>query len=269
MVSLSNPERGRLSGDTGELSGPIVLSARGLTKDFGAFRAVEDVDLDIFAGEIHALVGPNGAGKTTVLNLLGGQLMPTSGEIFFEGKPLGSSRPHTRARGGIGRSFQLTSIVPGFTCVQNVVIAVQAKQSMLSLLRWRPRSDDVAFARELLALVGLSPAAEVPADLLAHGQQRQLEVAMAMGSRPRVLLLDEPSSGMSVPERHSLGELLVEVGKHTTIVMAEHDVPLVHAIATRVTAFSLGRTLVSGSAEEVFSSADVQRVFLRGISDDV
>jgi len=249
------------------LSGPVVLQARGLTRDFGTFRAVEDVDLDIYAGEIHALVGPNGAGKTTVLNLLGGQLLPSSGEIFFEGKPLGRTRPHDRARAGIGRSFQLTSIVPGFTCLQNVVIAVQAKQSMLSLLRWQARSSDVAFARELLELVGLAHAANVPADLLAHGQQRQLEVAMAMGARPRVLLLDEPSSGMSVPERHSLGELLKEVGKHITIVMAEHDVPLVHAIATRVTAFSLGRKLVEGSAMEVFASADVQRVFLRGISD--
>ncbi len=249
------------------LSGPVLLQARGLTRDFGTFRAVEDVDLDIYAGEIHALVGPNGAGKTTVLNLLGGQLLPTSGEIFFEGKALGSQRPHARARAGIGRSFQLTSIVPGFTCLQNVVIAVQAKQSMFSLLRWRAHGEDVKFARELLELVGLSRAADVPADLLAHGQQRQLEVAMAMGARPRVLLLDEPSSGMSVPERHSLGKLLQEVGKHTTIVIAEHDVPLVHAIATRVTAFSLGRKLIEGSAAEVFASADVQRVFLRGISD--
>jgi branched-chain amino acid transport system ATP-binding protein len=245
----------------------VLLQARGLTRDFGTFRAVEDVNLDIYAGEIHALVGPNGAGKTTVLNLLGGQLLPTSGEIFFEGQPLGRKRPHDRARAGIGRSFQLTSIVPGFTCLQNVVIAVQAKQGMLSLLRWQARASDVAFARELLALVGLARATDVPADLLAHGQQRQLEVAIAMGARPRVLLLDEPSSGMSVPERHSLGELLVEVARHTTIVMAEHDVPLVHAIATRVTAFSLGRKLVEGSAAEVFASADVQRVFLRGISD--
>jgi branched-chain amino acid transport system ATP-binding protein len=245
----------------------VLLSARGLTRDFGTFRAVEDVDLDVQAGDIHALVGPNGAGKTTVLNLLGGQLLPTAGEIYFEGKALGGKRPHARARAGIGRSFQLTSIVPGFTCLQNIVIAAQAKQSMLSLLRWQARSEDVAFARELLDLVGLTAAAEVPADLLAHGQQRQLEVAMALGSKPRMLLLDEPSSGMSVPERQSLGELLVEVARQTTIVMAEHDVPLVRAVATRVTAFSTGRKLVEGSADEVFSSADVQRVFLRGISD--
>jgi branched-chain amino acid transport system ATP-binding protein len=250
-----------------DLSGPALLSCRGLTRDFGSFRAVDNVDLDVFGGEIHALVGPNGAGKTTVLNLLGGQLLPTAGQVFFLDKPLGSARPHARARLGIGRSFQLTSIVPGFSCLQNEVIAVQARQSLPSLLRWKARSEDIDFARELLALVGLSASADVPAELLAHGQQRQLEVAMAMGSRPRVLLLDEPSSGMSVPERHDLGQLLVEVAKHTTIVMAEHDVPLVHAIATRVTAFSLGRTLVSGTAAEVFSSSEVQRVFLRGVSD--
>jgi branched-chain amino acid transport system ATP-binding protein len=244
-----------------------VLSARGLTKDFGTFRAVEDVDLDVHQGELHALVGPNGAGKTTVLNLFGGQLLPSKGDILFEGQSLGSKGPHARARAGIGRSFQLTSIVPGFTCLQNVAIAVQAKQHMFSLLRWRARSEDVDFARDLLRLVGLSHAADTPADLLAHGQQRQLEVAMALGSRPRVVLLDEPSSGMSVPERHNLGELLVEVGKHTTIVMAEHDVPLVHAVATRVTAFSTGRKLVEGTPAEVFESPDVQRVFLRGVHD--
>jgi branched-chain amino acid transport system ATP-binding protein len=245
----------------------VLLQARALTKDFGSFRAVDAVDLDVDEGGVHALVGPNGAGKTTVLNLLGGQLLPTAGQVLLEGKPLGASRPHARARAGIGRSFQLTSIVPGFTCLQNVVIAVQAKRPMAGLLRLRPHAADAAFAEELLRMVGLAEVADVPADLLAHGQQRQLEVAMALGGRPRVLLLDEPSSGTSVHERQRLGELLREIAKHTTIVMAEHDVPLVRATASRVTAFSNGRTLVEGSADEVFESPEVQRVFLRGVRD--
>jgi branched-chain amino acid transport system ATP-binding protein len=245
----------------------VVLAARGLTKDFGGFRAVEDVDLDIHEGGIHALVGPNGAGKTTVLNVLGGQLLQTAGQVFLDGKPLGRRGPHARARAGIGRSFQLTSIVPGFTCLQNVVIAVQAKRRMPRLLRLGPTADDVAYAEELLRLVGLAESARISADLLAHGHQRQLEVAVALGGRPRVLLLDEPSSGMSVHERGGLGRLLLEVAQRTTIVMAEHDVPLVRATASRVTAFSNGRKLVEGTSEEVFAAPDVQRVFLRGARD--
>jgi branched-chain amino acid transport system ATP-binding protein len=244
-----------------------VLSARGLTKTFGSFTAVEDVDLDIYQGQIHAFVGPNGAGKTTVLNLLGGQLLPTTGEIRFEGRALGTSKPNARARAGIGRSFQLTSIIPGFSCLDNVVIGVQARRGLVRLLRPHSHHHDLAYARELLALVGLEGAAGVAAEQLAHGQQRQLEIAMAMGGRPRVLLLDEPSSGMSAHERQGLEQLLPAVARQVTIVMAEHDVHLVHAVATRVTAFSEGRKLVEGTAEEVFQSAEVQRVFLRGVRD--
>jgi branched-chain amino acid transport system ATP-binding protein len=245
----------------------LLMQARWLTKQFGSFRAVDDVDLDIEEGGIHALVGPNGAGKTTILNLLGGQLLPSSGQISLDGKPLGARRPHERARAGIGRSFQLTSIVPGFTCLQNVIIAVQAKRPMAGLLRLQPHAADERYAEELLGMVGLDHAADTPADLLAHGQQRQLEVAMALGGRPRVLLLDEPSSGTSVHERQQLGQLLSGIATHTTIVMAEHDVPLVRAVATRVSAFSNGRTLVEGDADEVFESPEVQRVFLRGVRD--
>lgn len=244
-----------------------VLSARGLTKAFGSFIAVDHVDLDVNEGDIHALVGPNGAGKTTVINLLGGQLRPTFGEIYFDGKSLGSSKPNARARAGIGRSFQLTSIIPGFTGLDNVLMAVQARRGLVRLLKLRSRAEDVAYARELLAFIGLEDCAEAPAELLAHGQQRQLEVAMALGVRPRVLLLDEPSSGMSAHERQGLGELLRQVAKKATIVMAEHDVLLVRAVASRVTAFSEGRKLMDGTAEEVFRAPEVQRVFLRGVRD--
>jgi branched-chain amino acid transport system ATP-binding protein len=245
----------------------VVLSAQGLTKSFGSFTAVSDVDLEVHEGDIHALVGPNGAGKSTLLNLLGGQLLPTSGEIRFAGKPLGMSKPNARARAGIGRSFQLTSIIPGFTCLENVLIAVQAHRGLLKLLRLRSRAADLAYADDLLGLVGLAPARDVPAELLAHGQQRQLEVAMALGARPRVLLLDEPSSGMSGHERQGLGELLKVVAQKATVVMAEHDVPLVRNVATRVTAFSEGKKVAEGSAEVVFQTPEVQRVFLRGVRD--
>ncbi|HSR23344.1 MAG TPA: ABC transporter ATP-binding protein [Candidatus Eisenbacteria bacterium] len=241
----------------------VVLSARGLTMRFGGFTAVDEVDLDVREGELHALVGPNGAGKSTLLNLLGGQLLPTAGQVRFLGRPLGATTPHVRARLGIGRSFQLTSVVPGLTCLENVLLAVEARHHMASMLRPRARHDDIGHARQLLDLVGLAGRAGIPVESLGHGQQKQLEVAMAMGRRPRVLLLDEPTSGLTDHERASLGGLLQRVAARSTIVMAEHDVSFVRRIATRVSAFNLGRKIAEGTAEEVFESPVVRQVFLR------
>jgi branched-chain amino acid transport system ATP-binding protein len=245
----------------------IVLSARGLSRSYGAFKAVDAVDLDVTEHDIHVFIGPNGAGKSTVLNLLGGQILPSSGEVYFEGRPLGRRTPSWRSRAGIGRSFQLTSIIPGFTCLENVVLAVQAHRGLFGLLRLRSRHEDVALARELLALVGLERAADVSAELLSHGQQRQLEIAVALATQPRLLLLDEPSSGMSAHERAGLGALLKRVVMTATVVMAEHDVHVVRSVADRVTAFAEGKKIAEGSADDVFDSADVKRVFLRGRRD--
>jgi branched-chain amino acid transport system ATP-binding protein len=245
----------------------IVLAARGLSKFYGPFRAVDAVDLDVHERDIHVFIGPNGAGKSTVLNMLGGQILPSAGEVFFEGKPLGATTPSWRARAGIGRSFQLTSIVPGFTCLQNVVLAVQAQRGLFGLLRLRSRKEDSAIAEELLELVDLRESADVPAELLSHGHQRQLEIAVALGGRPRLLLLDEPSSGMSAHERAGMGDLLKRVANAATVVMAEHDVHVVRSVATRVTAFAEGKKIAEGTSDEVFDSADVKRVFLRGRRD--
>lgn len=246
---------------------PVLLSTRGLSKTYGVFKAVDAVDLDIQEHDIHVFIGPNGAGKSTLLNLLGGQILPSAGEVFFGGRALGASTPSTRARAGIGRSFQLTSIIPGFTCLENVVLAVQAHRGLFGLLRLHSRSDDVALASDLLDLVDLRSAAQTPAELLSHGQQRQLEIAVALGGRPRLLLLDEPSSGMSAHERAGLGQLLKRVVNTATVVMAEHDVHVVRTVASRVTAFAEGRKIAEGSADVVFDSPDVKRVFLRGRRD--
>jgi branched-chain amino acid transport system ATP-binding protein len=245
----------------------VLLSARGLSKSYGPFRAVGSVDLEIHDHDIHVFIGPNGAGKSTLLNLLGGQILPSSGDIFFDGRSLGTTSPSWRARAGIGRSFQLTSIVPGFTCLENVVLAVQAHRGLFGLLRLRSRPQDIALARELLELVDLHAATDVPAEVLSHGAQRQLEIAVALGGRPRLLLLDEPSSGMSAHERAGLGDVLKRVVNTATVVMAEHDVHVVRTVATRVTAFAEGKKIAEGSADDVFDSADVRRVFLRGRRD--
>ena len=252
---------------TASADGAVLLATRGLSKSYGPFKAVDGVDLDVHEHDIHVFIGPNGAGKSTVLNLLGGQILPSAGEVYFNGRPLGSTTPSRRARAGIGRSFQLTSIIPGFTCLENVVLAVQAHRGLFGLLRLHSRAEDVRLAEELLGLVDLRGAAEVPAELLSHGQQRQLEIAVALGGRPRLLLLDEPSSGMSAHERAGLGELLKRVVNTATVVMAEHDVHVVRSVASRVTAFAEGRKIAEGSADEVFESADVKRVFLRGRRD--
>jgi branched-chain amino acid transport system ATP-binding protein len=245
----------------------VLLTARGLSKSYGPFKAVDGVDLDVHEHDIHVFIGPNGAGKSTVLNMLGGQILPSSGDIVFNGKPLGTTTPSWRARAGIGRSFQLTSIIPGFTCLENVVLAVQAHRGLFGLLRLRSHAQDVALATELLDLVDLRQAADVPAELLSHGQQRQLEIAVALGGKPRLLLLDEPSSGMSAHERAGLGDLLKRVVNTATVVMAEHDVHVVRSVASHVTAFAEGKKIAEGSADEVFDSADVKRVFLRGRRD--
>src|SRR3954464_10559901 len=157
------------------VAGGIVLETRGLSKQYGPFRAVSDVDLEIHEHDIHVFIGPNGARKAAILNMLGGQILPSSGEVYFDGRPLGRTTPSWRARAGIGRSFQLTSIIPGFSCLENVLLAVQARRGLFGLLRLHSRAEDVARADELLDLVGLHHAANVPAELLAHGQQRQLE----------------------------------------------------------------------------------------------
>jgi branched-chain amino acid transport system ATP-binding protein len=245
----------------------VLLSARGLSKSYGPFKAVDSVDLEVHDHDIHVFIGPNGAGKSTLLNMLGGQILPSSGDIFFDGRPLGTTTPSWRARAGIGRSFQLTSIVPGFTCLENVVLAVQAHRGLFGLLRLRSRPQDIALAEELLGLVDLRAAADVPAEVLSHGAQRQLEIAVALGGRPRLLLLDEPSSGMSAHERAGLGDVLKRVVNTATVVMAEHDVHVVRTVATRVTAFAEGKKIAEGSADDVFDSADVKRVFLRGRRD--
>src|SRR5438067_7659230 len=158
----------------------VLLTARALSKSYGPFKAVDDVDLDVREHDIHVFIGPNGAGKSTVLNMLGGQILPSSGDIVFDGKPLGTSTPSWRARAGIGRSFQLTSIIPGFTCLENVVLAVQAHRGLFGLLRLRSRAEDVALAEELLELVDLRQSANVLAELLSHGAQRQLEIAVSL-----------------------------------------------------------------------------------------
>ena len=155
-------------------NGGVLISTRGLSKSYGPFKAVDAVDLDILEHDIHVFIGPNGAGKSTVLNLLGGQILPTAGEVYFNGRSLGTTTPSWRARAGIGRSFQLTSIIPGFSCLENVVLAVQAHRGLFSLLRLHSRAEDVELAQALLGLVDLRRAGHPRHRTEADGHPDQL-----------------------------------------------------------------------------------------------
>ena len=198
-----------------------MLEVRALTKSFGALRASDRIDLAVREGETHAIIGPNGAGKTTFISQLAGDLRPDSGRIFFAGEDVTHLRAPRRARKGLARSFQITSIYPEFTAVANVALAVQAHAGH-SFRFWRDARRDAALleaARRVLEDVGLSARANVLAANLSHGEQRQLEVAMALATRPRLLLLDEPMAGMGIEESERMIAFLATLKARHTIVL--------------------------------------------------
>ncbi|MBV1853125.1 ABC transporter ATP-binding protein [Catellatospora tritici] len=238
-----------------------ALSARGLTRDFRGFRAVDGVDLDITEGSVHALVGPNGAGKTTLFNLLTGFLAPTSGRIEACGRDITGLPPEQVARLGVARSFQITSLFPGMTAVEHVELALQGTgwqfwRSDKILRRHRPR------ALELLDLVGLADLAVHTADSLAYGRKRALELALALALDPKVLLLDEPTAGMGLEDVDRTVDLIGRVRDGRTVVLVEHNMAVVGALADRVTVLQSGRVLVEGGYDEVRADDRVITAYL-------
>ncbi|HEY0696383.1 MAG TPA: ATP-binding cassette domain-containing protein, partial [Micromonospora sp.] len=215
------------------MTGQALLSARGLCRDFRGFRAVDRVDLDVVDGTVHALVGPNGAGKTTLFNLLTGFLRPTGGRIELAGRDITGLPPEKVARLGVARSFQITSLFPQLTAQEHVELALQSP-SGLGWQFWRSarlmrRYSDRA--RELLDTVGLAEVADVPADALAYGRKRALELAIALALEPRVLLLDEPTAGMGLEDVDRTVELIAHVRQGRTVVMVEHNMSVVGRLA--------------------------------------
>jgi branched-chain amino acid transport system ATP-binding protein len=240
---------------------PPVLSARGLTRDFRGFRAVDGVDLDVADGSVHALVGPNGAGKTTLFHLLTGFLAPTAGRVLLGGEDVTGLPPERIARRGVARSFQISSLFPGLTAVEHVELALQRDG-------WRFwRSDRLlrkhtARAMELLDGVGLADHASTMAGSLAYGRKRALELALALALDPRVLLLDEPTAGMGAEDVHQTIELISSVRSGRTVVLVEHNMRVVGALADRVTVLQAGRVLVEGAYDEVRSDDRVIAAYL-------
>jgi len=246
------------------MAAQAILTARGLTRDFRGFRAVDGVDLDVAAGTIHALVGPNGAGKTTLFNLLTGFLRPTAGRIELDGHDVTGLPPERIARLGVARSFQITSLFPALSAQEHVALALQSPSG----LGWRFwRSDKLARryhdrARELLDLVGLAELAGTPADALAYGRKRALELAIALALDPKVLLLDEPTAGMGLEDVDRTVELIGRVREGRTVVMVEHNMSVVGRLADRVTVLQAGRVLVEGPYDEVRADERVITAYL-------
>jgi branched-chain amino acid transport system ATP-binding protein len=240
-----------------------ILSARGLTRDFRGFRAVDGVDLDIAEGGVHALVGPNGAGKTTLFNLLTGFLAPTSGRIEMAGTDITGLPPERIARLGLARSFQITSLFPQLSVREHVELALLGKRESWHFWRsdrlLRKHSDR---AGELLELVGLAGHAAQTADSLAYGRKRALELALALALDPKVLLLDEPTAGMGAEDIDRTVELIRRVRSGRTVVLVEHNMNVVGALAEQVSVLQAGRVLAEGTYAEVRADERVIAAYL-------
>jgi branched-chain amino acid transport system ATP-binding protein len=241
-----------------------MLEVRGLTKQFGALRASDGIDFDVAEGETHAVIGPNGAGKTTFISQLAGNLRPDSGTVRFAGADITALPAPRRARLGLARSFQITSVYPDFSALRNVALAIQA-HSGHSFRFWRDARSDPGLiepARKVLDEVGLSSRVNVLAANLAHGEQRQLEVAMALATRPRLLLLDEPMAGMGAEESQRMIALLASLkGKHT-IILVEHDMDAVFRLADRISVLVYGRVIATDTPERIRTNEEVRRAYL-------
>jgi branched-chain amino acid transport system ATP-binding protein len=241
-----------------------MLEVKGLCKSFGALRASDGIDFHVAEGETHALIGPNGGGKTTFISQLAGNLRPDAGRIRFAGEDITALSAPKRSRKGLARSFQITSIYPGFTALENVALAVQARSGH-SFRFWRDARSDPALtgpARQVLEEVGLKERMDVLAGNLAHGEQRQLEVAMALATRPRLLLLDEPMAGMGIDESQHMIGLLSSLKRRQTIVLVEHDMDAVFRLADRISVLVYGRVIASGSPENIKMNEEVRRAYL-------
>jgi branched-chain amino acid transport system ATP-binding protein len=241
-----------------------LLETRDLVRRFGGLVATANVSLDVRAGETHALIGPNGAGKTTLIAQLQGELAPSAGQIIFKGQDITALPPHRRAQLGLARSFQITSVLPEFTALENVRLAAQARHGH-SFRFWAQVGRDRALndeARAVLARVGLEDAAETPARVLSHGQRRQLELAMAMAMRPALLLLDEPMAGMGKQDGARMTRLLDELKRDYAMLLVEHDMEAVFALADRLSVLVQGRLIATGTPGQIRRNPDVQAAYL-------
>jgi branched-chain amino acid transport system ATP-binding protein len=241
-----------------------LLRVENLVLRFGGIVATDDVSLDVAKGELHAIIGPNGAGKTTLISQLTGQLLPDAGTIRLAGRDITRVPAYRRSALGLARSFQITSLLPDFTALDNVALAAQAHDGH-SFHFWgnaRKVSHLRAAARAALERVGLAHRADVLASKLSHGEQRELELAVALATRPRLLLLDEPMAGLGSTESARMVRLLQELRREVSIVLVEHDMDAVFALADRISVLVYGRVIASGAPAAIRGNEEVRRAYL-------
>jgi branched-chain amino acid transport system ATP-binding protein len=241
-----------------------LLTVDGLTKRFGGVVASDNVRLDVTRGELHAIIGPNGAGKTTLIGQLDGEIVPDAGRIHFGGQDITAVPVHGRSLMGLARTFQITSLFPDFTALDNVALAVQAHAGH-SFRFWRPARAENELrepARAALERVGLGHRANTMLGSMSHGEHRQLELAMALASKPSMLLLDEPMAGLGPDESGRMVKTLRELKRELTILLIEHDMEAVFALADRITVLVYGRTIASGTPAEIRANAEVRQAYL-------
>ena len=242
----------------------VVLKTEKLYKNFGALVVTHYVDFEVKNGERRAVIGPNGAGKTTFFNLLAGQLSPTSGKIFFKEKEITSLPPYKRALTGIGRTFQKNNLFFNFTPLQNIIFAIQAKSELnynfyFRLSRYKNFEEE---AVNILRLVNLLDEKDTVAKTLSYGKQRQLEIGIALASKPALLLLDEPTAGMSPAETNEMMDLISSLPSNITIIIIEHDMEVVFSVADKITVLYYGEIIAEGTKEEIKGNKKVQEVYL-------
>ena len=241
-----------------------LLRVQNLVRRFGGITATDDLSLDIAKGELHAIIGPNGAGKTTLITQLTGQLQPNSGTIHFGGQDITRLPAYRRSALGLARSFQITSLLKDFTAADNVALAAQAHDGH-SFYFWgnaRKEKQLREAARMALARVGLERRADVMVSELSHGEQRELELAVALATRPQLLLLDEPMAGLGVSESARMVELLKELRREVTIILVEHDMEAVFALADRITVLVYGRVIACDVPAAIRVNEEVKRAYL-------
>ena len=244
------------------MAADIILRTENLTRRFAGFTALNDVSVDFEQGKLTSIIGPNGAGKSTFFNLMSGTFPPSAGRVVFRQRDLTGLKQHDFAHVGVSKSFQITNIFPAFTVLENVRIALQARVGRLNF--WRRRStlalDDPAY--DLLTMVGLGAHARRPARELAHGQQRALEIAIALAADPALLLMDEPTAGMSPEETRSMMDLIVKLASQRTVILVEHKMKMVMGISDRIVVLHHGELLATGKPDDIRANDDVKRVYL-------
>jgi ABC-type uncharacterized transport system ATPase subunit len=240
-----------------------LLEATNVVKVFGKLTALGGAALTVGENEFHGLIGPNGSGKSTLMKCVAGAETPTEGNVSFAGNDITALSPAERARAGMSLKFQITSVLPALTLYDNILLALQAQASLLDLVFSRTRRALHDQVMTMLQQFRLADRAHDPASALSHGQQQWLEIAMALAGKPRLLLLDEPTGGMSLEERRVTGELLAPIKAHCSLVIVEHDLDFIRDICDRLTVLDQGKVLETGTVAEIQASRSVQEIYLR------